>query len=96
MKRKFTTKTQEEISERDKRCVLCGTQYNLSRPHHIFFGAHYPDGEYDINGKWNGCILCQQSHNAFHHSGKFCNNKSLAENRENLEKIAQEKLKMIQ
>ena len=92
MRRKFTTKTQEEILERDGCCVLGEEEFNLSRPHHIFYGAHYPDGEYDINGKWNGCILCQQSHNAFHHQGKFCNGKSLKENRKATEELALKRL----
>ena len=93
MKRYFTTKRKEEIYERDKRCVLgCGNNM-LSNPHHIFYN-HLPIGWKkgdDINGIWNGCILCEDSHNGFHHGHTFCNGKSLKENREYLEKLSQER-----
>ncbi len=89
MKRKFTEQQQKEIYERDKRCLLCGTSTNLSRPHHCYFGNHRINNyEKDYNGIWNGATLCTQGHNSFHHSTKTCNGKTTKENRLFLELFA--------
>ncbi len=92
MKRQFTKEQQESILKRDEYCQLCGCPYNLSKPHHIFYGNHTPKGWMkgdDINGEWNGVILCWFCHQGFHHTAKFGNGKSLKENRNMLEEKAQ-------
>ena len=93
MKRYFTPKIKQEIDDRDDKCVF-GCNGILSHPHHVFYGTHYPIGwkkTDNINGAWNGVKICQKSHDGFHHTGVFCNGKSLKENRQYLESLSQER-----
>lgn len=94
MRRKFTTKTKERIFERDGGCIFECKNQILSPPHHCFSGSSLPEGWKrgdNINGEWNGVILCYQTHHSLHHGGVACNGKSLKENDNYLKSLAQKR-----
>ncbi len=94
MKRYFTKDQQEEIYDRDGCCQICGTCENLDKCHHVFYGTHKPIGWKkgdNINGTWNGTVICTDDHRGFHHTAKFRNGKNLKFNRQLLEEKAQER-----
>ncbi len=94
MKRKFTTKTKEEILARSPYCEVCGSN-EVGPPHHAYSGTHRLPTDLgvevltaDYNEAWNGVSICQYDHDGFHHTGKFRNGMNMHDNRILIETLA--------
>lgn len=64
-KRKITEKVFQECFSRDKGCVICWTQFNLDRPHHVLYGNEQNLWE-DRNNADQLVTICKSCHHKLH------------------------------
>ena len=56
----------KKVINRDKKCVVCGTDKHLTA-HHMDHASYFKDERFDVD---NGVTLCGQCHMNFHNNYK--------------------------